>query len=545
MDPRQKELQSFFEELTVFRSTNAGNIVKVNMHPEAEKLFLTVDDLVELGEKNNIYKDYYVTVPHFVKNLCEGNYSIGSGVSKRLKELHDKVDKMDVELEEIFAVEEMMIEEDMDSLKNGILQKLELYFEELQSSLKQKFRDRNAHIKTSLVQANQILKEQLLERLESGEFFDLNKFYVEFQERKGKPLELEKFITSYVKNQSTIEISKEAMKNLEKFQFLFDSDFKIENLVSNYVLNIEKLKEHQAGQENDYTMVISNFINEIEDFFNSVFEKVDHFTEGSPFDINSSNEDNLDESFVKMSPAKLRSADDELSSKFSPKQSVENSKRSKPSREIKTISFKKCEDLSYEHRKFVGSYVGLSNFELHGTNVNNTSTTHIGYFLRSLGGLNRLNLDLSVSALTQDIIEPLSEGLSRTKELKHLQIDLSRCKMETEAFQILSDAISVHSLSKLVFRAESMKISPPNVGNLGNVLYSQNNLNYLCLNLNFNELDFDDLRILCDSIKSKVFNTLILCFKGCGLPKDAFKQLCDCLKSGISVEKKLILDFTM
>jgi hypothetical protein len=57
-------------------------------------------------------------------------------------------------------------------------------------------------------------------------------------------------------------------------------------------------------------------------------------------------------------------------------------------------------------------------------------------------------------------MSPLVAGISKIKGLKHLEVDFSRSKVETEAFEMLSDAISTHNLTSVSFCVESMKINP-------------------------------------------------------------------------------------
>ena len=59
-----------------------------------------------------------------------------------------------------------------------------------------------------------------------------------------------------------------------------------------------------------------------------------------------------------------------------------------------------------------------------------------------------------------ELMAPLVEGLSVVKGLKTVQIDLSRAKIESDAFEMLSDALSNHNLEILTFDVESMKINP-------------------------------------------------------------------------------------
>ena len=140
---------------------------------------------------------------------------------------------------------------------------------------------------------------------------------------------------------------------------------------------------------------------------------------------------------------------------------------------------------------------------------------------------------------------PLVSGISKIKGLKNLDIDFSRAKVETEAFEMLSDAISVHNLKSVTYCIESMKINPQNIANLANSLKTQEELKHLEINFNFNEIDVDDIKLICESLDGKTLESLNLKFKGCGLPRDAFKKLCDWLTNGVEVYDSLAIDLTM
>lgn len=140
---------------------------------------------------------------------------------------------------------------------------------------------------------------------------------------------------------------------------------------------------------------------------------------------------------------------------------------------------------------------------------------------------------------------PLVSGISKIKGLKNLEIDFSRSKIETEAFEMLADAISTHSLSSISFNIESMKINPQNVANLCNSLKTQSSLKDLKLNFNFNEIDADDIKLFAEALNGKSLEALSLKFKGCGLPRDAFARLTEWLETGIEIYDRIHIDLTM
>lgn len=140
---------------------------------------------------------------------------------------------------------------------------------------------------------------------------------------------------------------------------------------------------------------------------------------------------------------------------------------------------------------------------------------------------------------------PLVAGLSKIKGLRNLDIDFSRSKIETEAFEMLADAISEHSLQMISINIESMKINPQNVANLCNCIKGQESIKHLRLNFNFNEIDVDDIKLFSEAMNGKSLESLSLRFKGCGLPRDAFSKLTEWLESGVEIYDKILLDFTM
>lgn len=90
-----------------------------------------------------------------------------------------------------------------------------------------------------------------------------------------------------------------------------------------------------------------------------------------------------------------------------------------------------------------------------------------------------------------------------------------------------------------------MKITPKNVQNLALAINGHVNLQYISLNFNFNELDSDDVRTVCDCLEGTKLKGLSLSFKGCGMPRNAFKKLCIWLQLAVEVTEYLSLDFTL
>lgn len=90
-----------------------------------------------------------------------------------------------------------------------------------------------------------------------------------------------------------------------------------------------------------------------------------------------------------------------------------------------------------------------------------------------------------------------------------------------------------------------MKISSKNISYLAVATSGHPSLEQLKLNFNFNELGSDDIKCLFDYQQSAKLHTLDLSFKGCGLPRNAFKRLATWLLESVEISHRLSLDFTL
>lgn len=396
MDPRVQAIKDYFNSVEIERNGGRGNIVKINMYPNANKFFLTVEDLVELAELNNKYKDHYLSVNEFCANLCDGKYSMGSGISQKLKNLHERVKELKDELNFKIEIEENLIEEDMNNLKDMMVAQLEQYFSELKVKLKNLFHQNNADLKESLIDANRILKQELLNTLNKEDFFDLNKFYVQFNEMKTKPNEFEDFLKHYVNNDKAVQFSKSAVDQFEKMNPIFNENYNLDNKMVNYVLNIEKLSTNFVPHEDDMATVLEGFSKMVMKQIDTSMMKARHFTTG---DANFGG-DNL-ASTLGGSPGRGLKTKSSFSPTKSPGNkktisSVSTTQKVKPTNEINCITFKNFQDLQYDHLKFANSNVGTVVLELHGNNFNQKSCEYMGAFLGSLYKLDKLKLNFSM-----------------------------------------------------------------------------------------------------------------------------------------------------
>lgn len=268
MDPREKGLREYFKHLKL-EEDSSGKVEKVNLHPTAEYLFLDMDRVIQLGEMNKKYKDFYIGIDDFVTRLLEGRFSVGSGMSIKLKQLSDRVEGLVNEFEQASQLEEDIIEEDIECLKEHIFNRLTEYFNLLKEKLKVMYQENNAELKETLIEARRCLKEELLQVINHAEFFDKNKFFLEFDNLKKQPSELERFLKDYVKNEKTSEMTKSLEENINRLSPVFNSTFCLEDKMAKYVLSVEKLA--LKAKEDPYATETS-----LDKFAENVVEHIDH-----------------------------------------------------------------------------------------------------------------------------------------------------------------------------------------------------------------------------------------------------------------------------
>ena len=459
MDPREKVLRDFFRNLMLYPDSTS-RVEKVNLFPNTDFLFLDMDRVIQLGELNKKFKDHYVTIDEFISRLLEGKFSVGSGMSLKLKELNDKVETIIEEFDEKSKMEEDIIEEDLNNLKELYTAKIEAYFEQLKERLKSAYHEQNSELKESLIEARKTLKEELLSVINSSEFFDKNKFFVEFDGLKKKPLELEKFLKDYVNNEKTLQFNKSLDENIKKLSPVFHANYSLDDKLVKYVLNIEKLEPKNSPDLEDNGIILERFVDQTIAYIDGSLKRLKHFTIGEDQDLNTAN---LSQQVLK-SPAKNPSANVsrtaagvQNSSVKSPmgskvlKGSIGSKEKPKKVNEIPLIRFKNPEDLAYDYGKFAGCSIVQVNLELHGDRLNQKSSDYMGRFLSSVARIERLTLNLSVCSITRESLDPVSDGLSKLKNLRHIEIDFGRCKIETEAFEtfcaVLAGIESLRSIS--------------------------------------------------------------------------------------------------
>lgn len=291
MDPREKTLRDYFSNLRL-TSDSSGRVEKINLHPNADHMFLDMDRVIQLGDLNKKFKDYYIGIDEFVSRLLEGRFSVGSGMSIKLKDLNDRVERLSEEFEKASHMEEEIIEEDVEFLKELVFNHLSDYFSVLKTKLKAMYQENNSELKESLIEARKTLKDELLQVINNAEFFDKNKFFVEFDHLKKQPLELEKFLKDYVNNEKTTDVTKNLDESIKRLSPVFSPSFTLDDKLSKYVLSVEKLNI-KGLDSNDNESVLDKFADSIVQNVDVALKRVRHFTKAEDLVVSENINSNL------------------------------------------------------------------------------------------------------------------------------------------------------------------------------------------------------------------------------------------------------------
>jgi len=170
----------------------------------------------------------------------------------------------------------------------------------------------------------------LLNTLNEEEFFDLNKFFVQFNEMKEQPDDFEDFLKNYVNNDKTVQFSRTAVDQYEKMSPIFNQDFDIDSKMTNYVLNIEKLSHNFIPHEDDMATVLEGFSKMVMKQIDTSMMKARHFTAGDAL----LSQEFGNASSAHFSPSRTKKS---VSRSRSP---AKKSIRNKPTNEINCITFK-------------------------------------------------------------------------------------------------------------------------------------------------------------------------------------------------------------
>lgn len=120
--------------------------------------------------------------------------------------------------------------------------------------------------------------------------------------------------------------------------------------------------------------------------------------------------------------------------------------KTKKGGEISQIRFKSINDIAFDYLKFADCSINQVFLELHGNNLTVKSAEYMGKFLESVANIEKLSINLSISAITREHVDPIAKGLLSLENLREFELDLSRSKIETEAMEVLCSAIANLSL---------------------------------------------------------------------------------------------------
>lgn len=238
-------------------------IEKINLHPDSPDFFLCIDKVIEYGQLNQKYSNYYIDIKDFIQDLLEGRFSVGTDISNTLKKKNEILQDHLVEFDDRIDMEKNIIEEDMNNLKDVIMQEIEVFFKDYTDKLQTNLISVNQDLHIALKECDKILKQELLHTIEKGGFFDFDRFYMEFEKRKNNTDELSHFLKSYLAGEKQKKITKVVSENLSEFDWIFADDFSLDKELKSYVLNVEKLEHFYKPVNEDPSSILNGFANSV------------------------------------------------------------------------------------------------------------------------------------------------------------------------------------------------------------------------------------------------------------------------------------------
>lgn len=106
-------MESFFYSMRCQKHNN--KIERINLYPGAKNFFLCLDCIVELGEANQKYKAFYVSLKDFINSIASGKFNCESYMVKDIKSKHDQLNKLKIDMDSRQELEETIIDQDIEN----------------------------------------------------------------------------------------------------------------------------------------------------------------------------------------------------------------------------------------------------------------------------------------------------------------------------------------------------------------------------------------------------------------------------------------------
>lgn len=548
---------------SLFCPHHSQKVVKVNQYPKAERFFLCVDCIVELAEFNKKYGPYYLPLVDFAVKLTGGKQSTGDDMTEKLKNRCDCLKEVKSGFEQRIEIEDTIIDGDMDQLKEMVIEKIEEFFEEQKTDIKRKLREENAELKNTLFETEKLLAMEIKNVVNNADIFDLSNFAVQFDSNKNNVLDQQNFLQDYLTVQENDEktIAGNYLGESNKFYYLLDEGYNIDNYFTPYQQNVEKFKYHHKPIGGDMSSVLEKFCKSVVNILECKFMRARHLSKEDNGAYNSviTEEQSVLESSTynskPKSPEKNVSRTQMSTQQFYvPEKNTMKKKKSsivkKPSQntnsrwKLDALSYNNAKDLYYDCDKFSNMHINKLNLIFKSSTLNLSVAENILHLLTNLGSVKQLVLDLSATKIDEKIAKSLSRAQSLVNGLTSLKFTQNRCKFDDGACERIIRSLCGQKLSNISLGMEKVRMTKPLIDSMIEFFRSQTEIEELDLNFNYTSLSEYEIDTLFESLNSHTFHSFALSLRSSGLDNSAMLALASVLSINLQIHSRLNQDLS-
>ncbi len=463
-------------------------IEKVSLEPDSKYMFLDINRMVDMGERLKFLGDKLVPLDHFLESLFTGEYHVDTieELSSLLEKTKNQRDRLEVKM----RLDLGSIEDDMNNLCRKIVTRVEDYFAELTSRLKQIHIDNNIDAGIKLEKFERLLEKKIDNKAAFGagtDSFDLKTFYSKFKIMQKEPEKLERFFQGMIRRKHRYDTFRED-KDLQQFQHLFREESSFEENMITYLENKHKLQRIEDSlpvyAASDADSAEERFVDNLIGLIDKSIGNVRHF------DIRSTEQDEEEQrpplseskkpqqigtlkpfeknlmtplSKVQRSLSKDRQTSVKskpISNEQTPTKSLKSPSFRDSSRLEKTTGSKETQDSmiylqgARELREGLNKEANLealaAGFELSGTDWTKNSFDDAIAFLEELQQVEELVITLAeIPSIGKGRMKLLSEVIASKKNLKNLDLCFAKSKLNKQDLEEVQNCL--HGLQRLQF----------------------------------------------------------------------------------------------
>lgn len=222
--------EKFIYIMTNLKKPNRDNpIKKLNLFPNAPDIFLTIDCIIENPDIAKKFKDYFIDVNDFCRDIIEGKFDFGYKQMSTYKQLYETVTEIHQGFVTRLDEQESLIDDEVDEFVQNIINKLHMYRDELKEKLKQTLKLKNNANIEYLNESKKILEHNIDQIKQKYVKVDAKSFMVFVEKNKTDYGLIEKFVSDFLDNYR--EMAKQYAEIPEKVQVLkraFDKNLSLD-----------------------------------------------------------------------------------------------------------------------------------------------------------------------------------------------------------------------------------------------------------------------------------------------------------------------------